>query len=186
MFEDILQKDKELLIFLNNLGSNHWDSFWLGITNQLNWIPLFALIWFLTVRAFGWKKGGFAILMMIVFVAFSDQLTNFVKDFFLRLRPNNDLLINTQLRTLIRPQSHSFYSGHAATSTAFTFFVILLLKEKYRYIWFLFLFPLIFSYSRIYLGVHFPIDVIIGILVGVLFATIYYKLFVVLNKKLFH
>jgi undecaprenyl-diphosphatase len=185
MFEYLLQNDQELLIYLNNLGSNQWDSLWLIITNQRNWIPLFAFILFLVIKAFGWKKGGFTILMMILFVAFSDQFTNFVKDFFLRLRPNNDLLINTQLRTLINPQSHSFYSGHAATSTAFIVFVILLLKETYRYIWFLILFPLIFSYSRVYLGVHFPLDIFTGMLAGSLLAIIYYRLYMLLDKKLF-
>jgi undecaprenyl-diphosphatase len=72
---DIIQLDKELLIFLNNLGSEPWDALWLAITNQLNWAALFVLIIYLTIKSFGWKRGGFMVLSMIILVAFSDQFT---------------------------------------------------------------------------------------------------------------
>ena len=54
LFDSIIQKDKELLVFLNNLGSEQWDSFWLLITNQFNWTPLFLLIFYLVIKSFGW------------------------------------------------------------------------------------------------------------------------------------
>jgi len=183
---DIIQLDKELLIFLNNLGSEPWDGLWLAITNQLNWAPLFVFIIYLTIRSFGWKRGGFMVLFMILLVAFSDQFTNLIKNSTERLRPINDQEIKDVLRTLIEPQSYSFMSGHATTSTFFSVFVVLLLKEKYKYIYLLLFFPLIFSYSRLYLGVHFPIDVFVGIIVGILFANLYFLLFKKLDNKLFN
>ena len=70
MIENILQIDKELLIYLNNLGSEHWDSIWLFITNQLHWTPLFLFLLFLIIKSFGWKRGGFMILSLIVLVTF--------------------------------------------------------------------------------------------------------------------
>jgi len=185
MWQDLVSIDQELLIYLNNLGSKQWDFIWLTITNQLNWIPLFLLIFYLVIKAFGWKRGLFAILGMIILVAVSDQFTNQVKDYFMRLRPNNNPLIRDQIRTLISPQSNSFYSGHAATSSVFTVFTILLLRHKYKYIWLLLLFPLVFGYSRLYLGVHFPIDVCIGFLAGTILGILSYKLFSLLDKKLF-
>ena len=183
---DIIQLDKELLIFLNNLGSEPWDGLWLAITNQLNWAPLFVFIIYLTIRSFGWKRGGFMVLFMILLVAFSDQFTNLIKNSTERLRPINDPEIKDMLRTLIQPQSYSFMSGHATTSTFFSVFVVLLLKEKYKYIYVLLFFPLIFAYSRLYLGVHFPIDVSVGILVGIFFANMYFFLFKKLDNKLFN
>jgi undecaprenyl-diphosphatase len=182
---DIIHLDKELLIFLNNLGSEPWDAFWLAITNQFNWAPLFVLIIYLTIKAFGWKRGGFMVLFMILLVAFSDQFTNLIKNSTERLRPNNDPEIKNVLRTLIHPQGYSFMSGHATTSTFFSVFVVLLLKEKYKYIYALLFFPLIFAYSRLYLGVHFPIDISVGIIVGILFARIYFFLFKKLDHKFF-
>ena len=180
---DIIQLDKEVLIFLNNLGSEPWDGLWLAITNQLNWAPLFVFIIYLTIRSFGWKRGGFMVLFMILLVAFSDQFTNLIKNSTERLRPINDPEIKDMLRTLIQPQSYSFMSGHATTSTFFSVFVVLLLKEKYKYIYVLLFFPLIFAYSRLYLGVHFPIDVSVGIIVGILFANLYFFLFKKLDNK---
>ncbi|WP_439132165.1 phosphatase PAP2 family protein [Polaribacter sp.] len=185
MFDSIIQKDKELLVFLNNLGSEQWDPFWLAITNQLHWAPLFVLIFYLIIKSFGWKRGGFMILAMILLVAFSDQFVNLIKDYTARLRPNNDPQIKDSLRTLIRPQSYSFISGHATTSTFFSVFVVLLLRKKYKRIYLILLFPLLFAYSRLYLGVHFPIDILLGILTGVVLANIYYFFFKKLDQKLF-
>jgi len=126
------------------------------------------------------------VLFMILLVAFSDQFTNLIKNSTERLRPINDPEIKDFLRILIQPQSYSFMSGHATTSTFFSVFVVLLLKEKYKYIYFLLFFPLIFAYSRLYLGVHFPIDVSVGIIVGILFGNTYFFLFKKLDNKLFN
>mgnify|MGYP005682573467 FL=1 len=182
---DIIQKDKELLTYLNNLGSESWDFLWLSITNQMSWIPLFVFIIYLVFKTFGWKRGGFALLFMILLVAFSDQFTNLIKNSFERLRPNNDPEIKYFLRTLINPQSYSFMSGHATTSTFFTVFVVLLLKDQYKYIYAILLFPIVFSYSRMYLGVHFPIDIAVGIAVGTIFGNLYFLLFKKVEKRLF-
>jgi len=189
LFDSIIQKDKELSVFLNNLGSEQWDPFWLAITNQFYWAPLFLFILILVVKTFGWKRGGVMILAMILLVTISDQLTVFIKDNTFRLRPNNDPEIMDSLRTSLReftnPQSHSFMSGHATTSTFFSLFTIFLLRERYKQIYFILVFPLFFAYSRLYLGVHFPTDVFVGVLTGILLANIYYFFFKKLDKKLF-
>ncbi|MDG1452721.1 MAG: phosphatase PAP2 family protein, partial [Polaribacter sp.] len=125
------------------------------------------------------------ILSMIVLVAFSDQFTNFIKNTVQRSRPNNNEEIKHLLRVLINPQSYSFMSGHATTSTFFSVYVLLLLKDNYKYIYLILFFPLVFSYSRLYLGVHFPIDIFVGILIGVTFANLYFILSKKVIKKLF-
>ena len=129
MIDLIIQKDKELLVFLNNLGTEQWDPFWLAITNQLHWSPLFIFIFYLVIQSKGWKRGGLIIFCMILLVAFSDQFVNLIKDTTERFRPNNDIEIRHLLRTIIRPQSFSFLSGHATTSTFFTVFTILLFER---------------------------------------------------------
>ncbi|QMU66700.1 MAG: phosphatase PAP2 family protein [Flavobacteriaceae bacterium] len=184
--ENFLQKDKEFLVFLNNIGSEQWDSFWLFITNQFNWIPLFIFIFYLVIKKFGWKKGSIVMLTLIVLVTFSDQFTNLIKDTIQRLRPNNDPAISNSLRKLIHPQGYSFISGHATTSTFFIMYIVLLLRKTYAYIWLLFLFPLIFAYSRLYLGVHFPVDIVCGIFMGIILGNLYYLLIKkIAAKKLF-
>ncbi|WP_233130952.1 phosphatase PAP2 family protein [Polaribacter tangerinus] len=186
MIESIIDKDKELLIFLNNLGSEFWDPLWLTITNQLYWSPLFIFIFYLIIKFYGWKNGLFIIFSMILLVAFSDQFTNLIKNSVARLRPNNDPEIQHLLRTLINPSSYSFMSGHATTSTFFSVYVVLLLRKKVKNIYLILLFPAIFSYSRLYLGVHFPIDIVVGIFIGVLFANVYFRIYKSIHKSAFN
>ena len=181
MLDRLLQIDTELLIFLNNLGSEQWDSFWFFLTNQFSWSPLFAFLLFLMFKKFGWKNGVLLLLFLIVLITFSDQFTNLIKNTFERLRPCNTEGVIEQIRNFnYKPSSYSFYSGHAASSMTFSFFVILLLKSNYKYIWFLLLFPILFGYSRIYLGVHYPLDIVSGYFAGIFFGY----LFFLLQKKL--
>ncbi|WP_420553035.1 phosphatase PAP2 family protein [Tenacibaculum aiptasiae] len=186
MLDNIIQKDKELLIFLNSLGSEQWDGFWLFITNQFSWIPLFIVILFLVFKYLGLKKGLFTVVFIALLVTFSDQITNVIRGVFERLRPNNDPEIKDMLRTLISPQSYSFTSGHATTSTVVTVFIIMLLKEYTGYIKYLVLFPLIFAYSRLYLGVHFPTDILCGFINGTIIGLLSYHLYQFLNRKIFN
>ena len=181
MLDPLLQIDTELLIFLNNLGSEQWDSFWFFLTNQFSWSPLFAFLLFLMFKKFGWKNGVLLLLFLIVLITFSDQFTNLIKNTFERLRPCNTEGVIEQIRNFnYKPSSYSFYSGHAASSMTFSFFVILLLKSHFKYIWVLLLFPLLFGYSRIYLGVHYPLDIVSGYFAGIFFGY----LFFLLQKKL--
>lgn len=185
MFEKIIQLDKELLIYLNNLGSEQWDPVWLFITHQFNWSPVFIVVIFLFFYFLGWKKGVFLLFFLAIFITCSDQFVNLIRSIFERLRPNNDPLINDQLRTLINPQNYSFISGHATTSTAVAVFAIQLLKKHSKYIYLFALFPLTFAYSRLYLGVHFPIDILTGALVGSLIGFTFLKLFRTIETKFF-
>ena len=181
MIDRLLQIDTELLIFLNNLGSEQWDGFWFFLTNQFSWSPLFAFLLFLIFKKFGWKNGVLLLLFLIVLITFSDQFTNLIKNTFERLRPCNTEGVIEQIRNFnYKPSSYSFYSGHAASSMTFSFFVILLLKSHFKYIWVLLLFPLLFGYSRIYLGVHYPLDIVSGYFAGIFFGY----LFFLLQKKL--
>ncbi len=174
--DKIIQYDKDLLVFINGLGTENWDSFWLLATNQLSWIPLYLLFFYLIYKTFGWKKGLGLVLLTAVLVTFSDQFTVFLKNYFERLRPNRDPSINEIIRILKNNSSFSFVSGHATTSTAVTLFMYLTLKKHYKYTALFFIWPLLFSYSRMYIGVHFPLDVCTGALIGLLIGYVFYKI----------
>ena len=185
VLDDIVQWDKALMIQLNNLGVAQWDGFWLAVTNQLSWIPLYLLFIFLIFKYYGWKKGLWLVLMAAALVTFSDQLTVFIKSTTGRLRPNQDPSVNELLRVLKNNRSFSFVSGHATTSMAVTLMVHLLLKDFTRITWLFFIWPLMFAYSRIYVGVHFPIDVFCGALLGMMLGVLFYRLSLLLLKNRF-
>ena len=87
-----------------------------------------------------------------------------------RLRPNNQPELEGLVRTLQNPQDFSFFSGHAATSFALTFFVCLQLRHRYPGLILLFIWPVLFTLSRIFVGVHYPLDLVVGSGVGLLSA----------------
>ncbi|WP_299679887.1 phosphatase PAP2 family protein [uncultured Tenacibaculum sp.] len=186
LLDALIEKDKALLIYLNNLGNEQWDNLWLWITHQFNWIPLFVVILGLLVWKFGVKKTLFTLLFIAIFVAFSDQFTNFIKNLTGRTRPCNAVEMQEYLRQFsYKPRGKSFWSGHASLSTTFTTFIILLLRKRIKYIYILILFPLVFGYSRLYLGVHYPIDVSTGYVSGIILGTLFYKLYKIIFQKIF-
>lgn len=182
--DSIIEQDKQLLVYLNSLGSETWDGFWLLITNQFNWVPFFLFLFFLLFKAYGWKKGLLLMFLVALLVTFSDQFVNLIKDYFERLRPNNDPSINNIIRISIKPRSFSFVSGHSTTSFAVITFMILTLKKYYKYPFLLLFWPILFAYSRVYLGVHFPIDIFMGMLLGILEGYVFYKISLYFLRKI--
>lgn len=177
MLDKLVQLDKELLVWLNGFGSESYDAFWLFITVQFNWIPFFALILFLLYRKLGLKNFLIALGFIAVLILICDQTANFVKDAVKRLRPCNDPELKTIIRIVKQSDTFSYFSGHATNSMASVVFVWQLLRTHYRYAFLLFGFPLIFAYSRIYLGLHFPLDILSGYLFGGLMGYLFYKIY---------
>ena len=176
IFEFIIQKDKEFMIFLNNLGSESWDFFWIKVTNKRVWITLYALLLYLIFKSVGTKKGIAILIIAAVLITFADQFTNLIKYTFERLRPSNDPSINEKLRVLHKSTGFSFFSGHSSNSFANTTFLFLLLRKYYKYMGLLFIWPILFAYSRIYVGVHYPSDIFVGMIFGILTGFIFYKI----------
>ncbi len=184
MLDKLINLDKQLFVFLNGLGSPVFDSFWLFITQQFNWAPFFIVVFFLLYTRIGVKNFIIAILFIAVLVLICDQTANLFKDTVQRLRPCNDEEIKGIIRIVKDSETFSYFSGHATNSMATTVFVFLILKKYFKYTFLLFLFPLIFAYSRIYLGLHFPLDILSGYAFGATFGFIFYKIYqkFVLNK----
>ena len=170
MLERIKQIDTELLIFLNNLGNKTWDPIWISITDKFTFLPLFILIIFFLFKKNG-TKGLLVILFFIsVLILFTDQFTNVVKDFTQRLRPCRLDELQGLLRDIdIRCGKYGFFSAHAANSISVTIFIINCVDESVKKFLkpVLILWVMIFSYSRIYLGVHYPLDTVFGLLFGI-------------------
>lgn len=183
MWEDIISKDQQLLIYLNNLGTEFWDPVFMYITNQINWWPFFLVLIFLLLKKISLKQFGLLVLALAVFFVFTDQMTNVVKYAVARLRPVNDPLIEPYLRVLRKAGSPSFFSGHASNSSGSVLIVFLILRKYYKYAWLIFLFPLIFAYTRLYLALHYPLDILCGYIFGILSGFLFYVIFRYFNNK---
>ena len=185
MLEQIIEKDQELFLFLNNLGTETWDGFWLFVTAKMSFVPLYALLLFLIYRKLGLK----ALLMMIVVIAamitFTDQGTNLAKSFFGRLRPCREEGVMELTRFIhSRCGMYSFFSGHASNSMAAAVFGGLVLRPYYKKLIFILLFwSFIVAYSRIYIGVHYPLDIFFGMIYGALSGVLFYHLNKYLLKR---
>lgn len=177
MLEKLLHWDRDTFIFLNNLGIDEWNTFWTTITAISTWVPLFILLIALLIWVHGRKNGLRMTMSILAMVSFVLVLTKITKEGVARLRPNNDETINTLIRILKSPTDFSFFSGHAATSFAITTLVFLFLKRKTPWITLLFTWPILFSLSRIFVGVHYPIDIIVGSMVGMLSALLFYRFY---------
>ena len=180
MLDRIKQIDTELLIFLNNLGNKSWDPLWVSITDKFTFLPLFILIIFFLFKKNG-TKGLLVILLFIsVLILFTDQFTNVVKDFTQRLRPCRLDELQGLLRDIdIRCGKYGFFSAHAANSISVTIFIINCVDESVKKFLkpVLILWVMIFSYSRIYLGVHYPLDTVFGLSFGILSGFLFKYLY---------
>ncbi|MGM0634442.1 MAG: phosphatase PAP2 family protein [Bacteroidota bacterium] len=194
MLEGLIQLDEKIFLFLHRIDNSFLDQFWLLITDKIAAIPIFAFlcIWI-------WKKANLKSafifgLFLVALVGFTDLTTTLVKNFFERPRPcapNSpvyDLVnnINTGFfgqditaKNLAKCLKYSFFSSHASVAFALAFFIAKLLKCRSKYILgIMFLWAFLVSISRIFLGFHYPADIItgglFGILIGYLFTKVYY------------
>ena len=175
MWDVVAQLDTDIFLFLNGLGSEPFDPFWKIITKQFYWTPLFLAVFYLIQKKMGWKNLGIILLFLLVLITCTDQITNLFKTTFERLRPCNVPELKGIMRTVVTRKSFSFFSGHAANSMATTMFVFLIIRSYYKNTYLLFCFPLIFAYSRIYLGLHFPGDILTGYFFGATLGWLCFK-----------
>lgn len=178
MIDQLLYYDERLFSFLNSLGSSHFDTFWLVITNKFTFIPLYAFLLFLIFKKLGWKTSLLILVIVALMIAVTDQLSNVFKSFFERPRPCRVDSLQETIR-FIAPRCGKFgyFSAHAASSMALAVFIGLVLKKHFPKLVFILLFwSALVSYSRIYLGVHYPLDIITGMTIGGIIGFLFYKM----------
>lgn len=184
MLEKINQIDQKWLLFLNGLGSEPWDNFWIILTNKWTSIPLYLILLILSFYYKKTKQTLWILIFVTLMITFTDQMANAFKYGFERLRPCHNPLINNQLRFFHCGGKFGYFSAHAGNSFAIAIFFGLLLRKYIPFIpYFLCGWAMIVSYSRIYLGVHYPLDILTGILLGSISGYGFYKLFQQFNLQ---
>lgn len=176
MIEALNHTDQQWLLWLNGQHSPFFDQVMFFVSGKYEWIPLYAVILGFIIWKYRWKS-IWIILAIVILITLSDQIANLLKNGVKRPRPCKDpeighlvVLVNNYCRG-----AFGFVSGHAANSFALATFVALLFRKRWVTIS-LVTWAAVVSYSRIYLGVHYPGDVIGGALLGILLGmTVYYS-----------
>lgn len=173
MMETLKAIDESLFLFLNAHHNSFFDTWMWLISEKLFWVPLYA--WFLWLLYKKFPQHFWTVLITIaLMISVSDQVCNLFKDTVLRLRPSQEPHLQSLVHVVndYRGGTYGFYSAHSSNAFAVAFFMISILAGQRKYIIPVSLtYAILTAYSRIYLGVHYPGDVLMGAMMGILLGT---------------
>lgn len=179
MLETLQQLDQQLLLTLNGLHSPYWDSFMWLFTGRFIWIPMYATILYILCKNFNVYVTLLTAVAIALTITYADQLcATWIRPAVERLRPSN---LNNPLSEFVhivngkRGGSYGFPSCHASNSFGLAFFLLFFFRQRWLSI-FILCWAVLNCYTRIYLGVHYPGDLLAGMFVGLSGALIFYYL----------
>lgn len=185
MIETLKAIDQSLFLMINGAHAPLADTFFWLISESWVFIPLWIYFAYVIYKQKNTKVLITALLAVALIIVFSDQSSNLIKKTVKRYRPTHHHVIGEKVHIVndYRGGQYGFFSSHAANAFGVAFFVFLYFRKLGRRNNFLiFLWPLFVGYSRIYLGVHYPGDILFGALDGCLWGFIFYKLFLKVNE----
>jgi len=179
MLERELHLERNFFFFLNGSNSTFWDNFFYICSYPWTWLVFYlCFLWVFTYKK-NWKEIVCVVIAVGLVILFCDRISSdFFKPFFHRLRPTHHPDFMNQVKTVFnyRGGSYGFISGHATNAFGLATFFALIIRNKFFTLT-IFLYALLISYSRIYMGVHFISDVVAGAVAGALIAICIYLIY---------
>ena len=179
LIDKLINFDVNLFVYSNGQGTETWDGFWNLITTSSTWAPLYLVLLYLVYRFSGWKGLLYYVVVITLLITVVDQsTTHLFKNIFQRLRPSHNADIADVIRiTTGKGGQWGFISAHASNSFAIAIFLGFQFKKIFKYSLISFLvWATIVSYSRIYVGKHYPLDLICGAIWGATIAFSFLKI----------
>ena len=187
----LLDLDRRLFLFLNSLNHPTLDGFVLAATDMKFWIPFY--LWFIYIL---FKKleqqAWIALICIALTVLIADQTTShLLKPLVQRLRPSHESTLQGLVHLVAQPAGSlykgglfGFPSSHAANAFGVAVFLWLIIGRSYRWTLIGFAVASILAYTRIYLGVHYPLDILTGMMIGIMSAFFCRELYTRLDKMM--
>ena len=169
MWNWFIELDKKAFLYLNGIHSPEWDGIMWWISSFAPWILLYIFLIIVIIYKERPYRFIFTILFLVIAVTLCDQISVLIKFLVERPRPSHDPEISGMVHILngYRGGAYGFVSSHAANSFGTASFLSNQFKH-FKWTLFLFTWAILVTYSRIYLGVHYPLDIICGAILGVI------------------
>ena len=186
LIQSLADADQTSFLFLNSFHSSFWDYFMTVYTGKFIWVPMYVSILYVLLRNYDWKTVLFCLIAIALTITFADQIcATVIRPIVERPRPSNPASPIADLVYIVndrRGGGYGFPSCHASNSFGLAFFLILLFRKQWLSL-FICCWAIVNCYTRIYLGLHYPGDLIAGMFVGGAGATIMYLLLRLVSKK---
>lgn len=184
LLQNIIDTDKSIFFFLNGMHSPYWDVVMALFTRTESWLLFYATLIFFIIRKYR-MKSILILLMIALCIVVSDQFSGLIKDLVQRLRPTHDPSMEGLVHNVLSKGGlYGYFSSHAANTFSVAVFTSFLFSNR-AYTILIFIWAVTVSYTRIYLGVHFPFDVLTGIIVGSAIGYGLFRLMIYLDRRFF-
>lgn len=185
MIDTLIHYDQQLLLLLNGSDSVYWDGIWMTITSVGTWIAFYVALFVVLMRSTDMRHLLLILLMLGFAILLADQgASGICKPLFHRFRPTHEPALEGLVDVVdnYRGGLYGFMSSHAANGFAIATFLSLIIRHRWA-TGCLYLYCGLSCYSRMYLGVHYPGDILCGGLWGVVSAMLAYRLYVYLKSR---
>ena len=185
--DTISQWDIDLLLALNGSESLYLDGIMWTITRTSTWLLLFGALFYIVIRNTKLKQSLVIFILVALLITVADQVASGIcKPLFQRFRPTHDPIVGPMIDIVngYRGGKYGFFSSHASnTFVGATFFALLFRNVRVSFL--LFIWATLCTYSRLYLGVHYPTDILTGLTFGILSGYVFHFLYAYVGKRYF-